>query len=1035
MPADTIVQFYEFTEIVRDLGATLTSVAFLGQVAERQISRLLQSKYCRLFVLDAASKELMWIVDGAVRRGPMAVNLCGFSISSGKSIYCESVSEDPRYSASVDDISVEEGDCTRDLYIIPLRDSGTSDRQVLGTLALGNRRQGGVYTSEEKKMLQEACTCLSRALSNILSRQRLEADLRHTRIAESRAKILLRFAKAVTTQLDTESLIECILENGKELMQCDRCSLFLVDMETEELVSYFADGFSQLRMPLDDGIAGLVAKTGAVLNISDAYSDERFSKRMDKLTGYKTRNLLCMPIRSHGEIIGVVQMINKHGDCFDQDDEYFCGLVSIFCGISLHNALLFERSMHESRKSALVLELIRSLSSTMDFDKLLEEIAERTRELAGAERCSVFVLDEKTNSLVSRVQQGTQEIRVQMGEGIAGYVAERGEMLCIENPYEDPRFNFSIDQARKFVTRNLLCMPIVVDGRTLGVTQIINKIKGSFGREDEGLLAAFSSFCGITLHNASLYKRSMEARDKTRALLNVALALTEGGSDNAVIADIMEEARYLIGAERCSLFLVDTETRTLRTKMAYGTDEICIPLHSGIAGHVVRTGEVVACEDPYRHPNFLCAVDAERKFKTANILAVPVRDTSQKIIGVAEVMNKLGSTPRAGGTPRHQSFTKEDSQILKAFAAFCGKAVSMQPMLSLVNQSEVFEQMSSLDQDDLRRVNSWDFAVWDFPDSKLICVAEEIFVGLGLLDRFKIPRQSLVHFLFTIRRHYQRHVPYHNFRHAVDATQFLYRMLMVGNMAQHLSEVDLLALVVGSLCHDLNHQGYNNVFMASTQTPFSLLTTESIMESHHAALAVAILTSPECNILVGLKKDEQGVFWQSLITLILATDMAKHGAWLKEFDRLALDPSSYDKDDPDSRRLLLSMLMKLADISNISRPTYLAHKWADILLVEFFNQGDQERKLGLVQTPIFDREKTSLAALQAGFISGVGVPAFAKMAAFCSDLHCLEEQLLENLNYWKRLQAEEEGKEETLSPATPSSPSNNGSTSASGGTR
>ena len=134
-------------------------------------------------------------------------------------------------------------------------------------------------------------------------------------------------------------------------------------------------------------------------------------------------------------------------------------------------------------------------------------------------------------------------------------------------------------------------------------------------------------------------------------------------------------------------------------------------------------------------------------------------------------------------------------------------------------------------------------------------------------------------------------------------------------------------------------------------------------------------------------------------------------------------------------RLLLSMLMKLADISNISRPTYLAHKWADILLVEFFNQGDQERKLGLVQTPIFDREKTSLAALQAGFISGVGVPAFAKMAAFCSDLHCLEEQLLENLNYWKRLQAEEEGKEETLSPATPSSPSNNGSTSASGGTR
>lgn len=163
------------------------------------------------------------------------------------------------------------------------------------------------------------------------------------------------------------------------------------------------------------------------------------------------------------------------------------------------------------------------------------------------------------------------------------------QMLCIENPYEDPRFNFSIDQARKFVTRNLLCMPIVVDGRTLGVTQIINKIKGSFGREDEGLLAAFSSFCGITLHNASLYKRSMEARDKTRALLNVALALTEGGSDNAVIADIMEEARYLIGAERCSLFLVDTETRTLRTKVSG------LPLGAGLASLLWVEGMFPSC--------------------------------------------------------------------------------------------------------------------------------------------------------------------------------------------------------------------------------------------------------------------------------------------------------------------------------------------------------------------------------------------------------------------------------------------------------
>ena len=99
------------------------------------------------------------------------------------------------------------------------------------------------------------------------------------------------------------------------MLGCDRCSLFLLDSERQELASYFVDGFSKLTLSASEGIAGLVASTGSVLNISDAYSDKRFNSRIDELSGYRTRNLLCFPIRAQSEILGVCQMINKVAVC------------------------------------------------------------------------------------------------------------------------------------------------------------------------------------------------------------------------------------------------------------------------------------------------------------------------------------------------------------------------------------------------------------------------------------------------------------------------------------------------------------------------------------------------------------------------------------------------------------------------------------------------------------------------------------------------------------------------------------------------
>ena len=134
-----------------------------------------------------------------------------------------------------------------------------------------------------------------------------------------------------------DMLIMKIMNFAQRLVDADRASLFLVDAKNKELYATIFDvgmedkhGDSseengegdgddnskvttskEIRFPVGTGIAGQVALTGEILNISDAYADKRFNRTVDQLTGYKTHTILCMPIYIRGSIIGVVQMVNK----------------------------------------------------------------------------------------------------------------------------------------------------------------------------------------------------------------------------------------------------------------------------------------------------------------------------------------------------------------------------------------------------------------------------------------------------------------------------------------------------------------------------------------------------------------------------------------------------------------------------------------------------------------------------------------------------------------------------------------------------
>ncbi len=157
-----------------------------------------------------------------------------------------------------------------------------------------------------------------------------------------------------------------------------------------------------------------------------------------------------------------------------------------------------------------LLKVGQAMAAERDLDKLLQVIRKETERALDADRCTVFLYDYDTNELWSRVASGldhTEEIRFPAHQGLAGYVVKTGEILNVQNAYDDPRFNPDVDKQTGYQTTSMLCVPMRNrKGEIMGVFQVLNKKNNIFQRTDEELLVAIASNAGIALENSQLYR-------------------------------------------------------------------------------------------------------------------------------------------------------------------------------------------------------------------------------------------------------------------------------------------------------------------------------------------------------------------------------------------------------------------------------------------------------------------------------------------------------------------------------------------------
>ena len=163
---------------------------------------------------------------------------------------------------------------------------------------------------------------------------------------------MVEASKVFNSTLDLSELLGKILDVAKTLTKAERGTLFLVDEKTDEIWSLIAQGMEkqEIRLPRGRGIAGHVALTGEIVNIPDAYADERFNPEVDKRTGFRTRNILTLPIRNKaGKIVAALQLLNKASGSFTDDDTEVLLTLSGQMAMSLENAQLHHDLLEKER--------------------------------------------------------------------------------------------------------------------------------------------------------------------------------------------------------------------------------------------------------------------------------------------------------------------------------------------------------------------------------------------------------------------------------------------------------------------------------------------------------------------------------------------------------------------------------------------------------------------------------------------------------------------------------------------------------------
>ena len=744
-----------------------------------------------------------------------------------------------------------------------------------------------------------------------------------------RDKLLSEF-KTISSVLQPDAMMMKVVEAMKNLLPVERASVFMVDhtagvMRTFNEVRAVAaaaagdrttEGHSDMpfsvSIPIDTGLAGAVVFSAQSEVVADAQRDPRFNSTIDEQTGIKTRNVISVPVKlddqildeiderakhhepqrglfrqmtrpitressaaprqsaalqTGGEVVAVLQALNRNGSFTSADQTVLEALASLLAGV-FARAQIIEAAARERKRSEALLEVAQAVNSTRECHLKALSITEAIKKGCDCERGTLVLVDEVNHEQVFvTANQDMYGMRLPLGAGISGATIADGMAVHVENAYDDERFSRVVDGQTGFQTRDILVVPVVKPNsnppQVMGVIEALNSRRSGFDN----------------IHEAVLHSIALQVADRLMPELIQHMVENDHANDHGLNEMEVERMRSMLMNEYAPSPLA-------RLKLA--AKHVGGVLHA-LGADSRRTGTRTRWSVEEVHTVMSETSRKSKVHSRTSSLAVPSSSADgTPAFGIRSRMSsKAESTrnplPSPDLTPLASSRTWFS---LPQWSAGPGAG-----FLDLLSSAELFSVPRGMQRSELL---SWDLDILALDSKELMQLSAIIFQESGVLETFRIPVAVLAHFVAAVGARYHAN-PYHNFNHGVHVLLCSWLLardelctVRLKHSVEPLSQMHVLALLVASIGHDIDHPGVNNAFLCNSNAPLAMrYNDQSVLENHHAATTFALLGDKRCNMLATLDDKQRAEARGLMIGCILATDMARHQGMVKELSEEA----------------------------------------------------------------------------------------------------------------------------------------------------
>ncbi|MBU8932473.1 MAG: SpoIIE family protein phosphatase [candidate division Zixibacteria bacterium] len=351
-------------------------------------------------------------------------------------------------------------------------------------------------------------------------------SIQHTRTE----KLLLEAARTFNTTLEYEELITRVLRLVMTAVGAEAALVFRVDHDRTDmkirLLKRGQDKLCVFRQELGSGVVGWVANFRKPMLINDATSDTRVDPEIETRGEIKINSLVSVPLIGKGQMIGVIEAINKsEGEFTAVDQDILIGLTNQIA-VAIDNAHLYREMKREAFEKNLLFEIGIKLSHSLNLDEVLQEIIRSLNKAVDFDAGGVFLVDPERGEIGSIMTEGYQpgkdsELALKIGQGVIGQVVTTGEPVIVGDVSKDERYIPA--RAR---TNSEIVVPMVLgtngpDGKVIGVLNLESDKLRAFNRRQLALIQVFASQAAISVERARLHEEILSGK-KIEEQLNVA---------------------------------------------------------------------------------------------------------------------------------------------------------------------------------------------------------------------------------------------------------------------------------------------------------------------------------------------------------------------------------------------------------------------------------------------------------------------------------------------------------------------------------